>query len=258
MRSSLSITSSVWRALFLREALARLFSSRAAWFWMLAEPMFHIMLLVFIFTIVRVRTIGGIDTTVWVMVGLLAFFLFRRTGTQVTNAIDANRALFTYRQVKPVDTALVRAVLEALLMIVISFLLIAVAGLLGHIQAPDDPLMVMGALGGLWLFALGFGLIVSVISDLVPELGHVVKLVMTPLYFISGVIYPVSAMPQPYRDILLMNPITHGLEAARSGFSLYYHVIPELSVSYLYGSALFSMFLGLALHRRYALRLVTQ
>lgn len=225
---------------------------------MLAEPIFHILLLVFISTVVRVRTIGGIDTTVWIIVGLLAFFLFRRTGTQVASAIDANRALFTYRQVKPVDTALVRAVLEALLMTVVFFILIAVAGLLGHVQVPDDPLLVMGAFGGLWLFALGFGLIVSVISSLIPEFGQVLKLAMTPLYFISGVIFPVSALPQPYRDILLTNPITHGLEAARSGFSSYYHVIPELSIPYLFGSALVSIFIGLALHRRYALRLVTQ
>ena len=258
MRSPLSITLSVWRALLLREALARLFSSRAAWFWLLAEPIFHVLFLVFVFAVVRIRMIGGIDTTIWVMVGLLAFFLFRRTGTQVMNAVDANRALFTYRQVKPIDTALVRAVLEAWLMVVITALLLAIAGLLGHIPFPDDPLMVIGSLCGLWLFGLGFGLIMSVAGELVPELDRVVKLAMTPLYFLSGVIFPISAVPQPYRDILLMNPITHGLEATRLGFSGYYHAVPELSISYLYGSALCSIFMGLVLYRRFGLRLVTQ
>lgn len=258
MRSPLSITFSVWRALFLREALARLFSTRTAWFWLLVEPIFHVAFLVFILTVIRVRTVGGIDTTIWVMVGLLAFFLFRRTGTQVTNAIDANRALFTYRQVKPVDTALVRAALEALLMTVISSLLLAIATLLGHVPLPDDPLLVMAALGGLWLFGLGFGLTVSIVSELVPELGRIIKLLMMPLYFLSGVIFPISGVPQPYRDILLMNPITHGLEATRLGFSSYYHAVPELSMSYLYGFALCSIFFGLTLNRRFALRLVTQ
>jgi capsular polysaccharide transport system permease protein len=36
-RTSLAITLSVWKALFLRESLSCLFSARAAWFWLLAE-----------------------------------------------------------------------------------------------------------------------------------------------------------------------------------------------------------------------------
>src|SRR3546814_2028028 len=36
-----SVTLSVWKALLLREALARLFSGRASWFWLIAEPILH-------------------------------------------------------------------------------------------------------------------------------------------------------------------------------------------------------------------------
>jgi capsular polysaccharide transport system permease protein len=56
----------------------------------------------------------------------------------------------------------------------------------------------------------------------------------------------------------LFNPIAHGLEAARLGFAAHYHAVPELSLGYLYGFALVSVFFGLALHRRFALRLITQ
>ena len=41
-------------------------------------------------------------------IGMLAYFMFQRTATQVMNAISANQALFAYRQVKPADTVLVR------------------------------------------------------------------------------------------------------------------------------------------------------
>lgn len=256
-RSALVITLSVWKALFLREALSRLFSARATWFWLLAEPVFHITYMLLIFTVIRVRTVGGIDTTVWLMVGMLAFFMFRRTGTQVTSAIGANLALFTYRQVKPVDTALVRGGLEGILMIVIAGILLAGAALFGHAVLPADPLAVLEAFFGLWLVGLGFGLVTSVASELVPELGRVINFVMMPLFMISGVIFPITAVPQPYRDWLLLNPVAHGLEAARLGFAPYYHAVPELSIAYLYGFALVSIFLGLALHRRFALRLVT-
>ena len=257
-RTSAQITFDVWKALFLRESLSRLFSGRAVWFWLLVEPVFHVTYLMLIFTVIRVSTVGGIDTGVWIMVGLLAFFMFSRTDTQVMNAVSANQALFAYRQVKPVDTALVRGALEGLLMTLIAGILLAGAALFGYSVIPADPLAVFEAFFGLWLVGMGFGLIASVVGELVPELGRVIKLMMMPLYFLSGVIFPISAVPQPYRDWLLLNPVAHGLEAARLGFVPHYHAVPELSIAYLYGFALVSIFLGLALHRRFALRLVTQ
>lgn len=257
-RPSLLITLSVWRALFLREALARLFSGRATWFWLVAEPVFSVAIMLFIFTVIRVRTIGGIDTMLWLMVGMLGFFMFRRTGTQAQNAISANRTLFTYRQVLPVDTALVRAALEALLMVAVAGVLLIGAALLGHSVVPANPLAVLEAFLGLWLVGLGFGLVTSVAIELVHELGKVLKLVMAPLMIVSGVMIPISAVPQPYQGWLMLNPVAHGLEAARLGFAPYYHAVPELSVAYLYAFALVCIFFGLALYRRFATKLVTQ
>ncbi len=64
---------SVWLALLLREALTRLFNRRAARVWLLLEPAFHIGVMVFVFTVVRVRSIRGIDTVVWLVLGFLGF-----------------------------------------------------------------------------------------------------------------------------------------------------------------------------------------
>lgn len=257
-RTPLSVMLSVWRALFLREALARFFAARGAWFWLIASPVFHTGYLLFIFTVIRVHAIGGIDTMIWLVVGLQAFFMFQRTATQVGQAISANQALFAYRQVKPIDTALVRAVLEAFLNIIISTVLLVGIALIGHAALPVDPLAVMEALLGMWLVGLGFGLVSSVAIQLIPELGRVVNLIMMPMYMISGVMFPVSAVPQPYRDWLLLNPVAHGVEAARLGFAPYYHAVPELSIPYMYWFALISVFLGLALHRRFAQRMLSQ
>lgn len=257
-RTSLAVTLSVWKALFFREILSRLFAGRASWFWLLAEPVFHMAYLAFIYTVIRVRTIGGIDTTIWLLSGMLAFFMFRRVGTQVMSAIGANRALLAYRQVKPIDAVLARGFLEGYLMVINAIVVLAGAALFGHAVMADDPLGVLEAFLGLWLAGMGFGLISSVAFEMVPELGKIIKLIMMPLYMISGVIFPISAVGQPYRDWLLLNPLVHGLEAVRLGFASHYHAVPELSIAYLYGFALVSIFLGLALHRRFALRLATQ
>lgn len=257
-RSPLTVTLAVWHALLLREALSRLFSRRAAWLWLLLEPAAHLAFMVFIFSVIRVRHVGGIETALWLMVGMLGFFLFRRTGTQGANAVDANRTLFTYRQVKPVDTVLVRVTLEGQIMLVVSVFILSAAGLMGMDSLPSDPLAVMTATAGLWLLGVGFGLVVSVMKELVPEIDKLLGMVMTPLYLLSGVIVPLSAIPYPYREWLLYNPVAHGLEALRLGFAPYYHATPELSLPYLHAWGLGLLFFGLALQARFARKLTSQ
>lgn len=242
----------------MRESVDRLFGERAAWFWLLIEPILHIGFLGWIWTVVRVHSMGGIDVLIWLMVGLLAFFLFRRTAIQVMYAIDCNRPLFAYRQVKPFDTAIVRGVLEAFLMTMISITILMIANLLGHDAIPADPLLVMVAAFGLWLLGLGYGLVASVLMELVRELEHILNILMLPLYLISGVIWPLASVPVAWRGLLMLNPITHGLEAVRQGFVPHYHAAPETSLAYLYGFAIINVFAGLLLYRRFALRLVMQ
>lgn len=257
-RTPTSITLSVWKALFLREAVNRLRTGRAAWLWLLLEPVIYIVSLMVIFTVIRMHAVGGIDSAVWVMVGMLAFFMFNRTATRSMNAINANRALFTYRQVKPVDTVLVRVSLEGFLMILVTIILFAGAGLSGLAINPVDPLVVLEAFFGLWIVGAAFGLIASVAIELIPEAAKVIEFLSKPVYFLSGAIFPIAMVPPPYREWLLLNPVAHGLEAARLGFAPHYHAVPELSVTYLYGFGLTALFLGFALHHRFARKLVTQ
>jgi capsular polysaccharide transport system permease protein len=257
-RTPTSITLSVWKALFLREAVNRLRTGRAAWLWLLLEPVIYIVSLMIIFTVIRMHAVGGIDSALWVMVGMLAFFMFNRPATRSMNAITANRALFTYRQVKPVDTVLVRVSLEGFLMILVSIILFAGAGLFGLAINPVDPLIVLEAFFGLWIVGAAFGLIASVAIELIPEAAKVIEFMSKPVYFLSGAIFPIAMVPPPYREWLLLNPVAHGLEAARLGFAPHYHAVPELSVTYLYGFGLTALFLGFALHHRFARKLVTQ
>src|SRR3546814_8213038 len=98
-RTSLVVTLSVWKALLLREALACLFSGRASWFWLIAEPILHMAMFGYIYAGIRQRTIGGIDTLIWLALGLQGFFLLRRTASQMEGEIDYKRVLFNRKGV---------------------------------------------------------------------------------------------------------------------------------------------------------------
>ncbi|KAF7598828.1 MAG: ABC transporter [Candidatus Dactylopiibacterium carminicum] len=253
-RHPLRVTLSVWYALLLRESLTRLFSRRAAWAWLMAEPLFHIAYMLAIFTGIRAYKMGGVDVAIWLITGMCAFFMFRRVASQGQNAISANQALFSYRQVLPVDTVIVRALLEGVLMLLVTCVLLAGAALFGHDVVPDEPLLVIGAAFGLWLIGLGWGLITSVLCGLVAEVGNLIGFLM----LLSGAIMPINSIPQPYRDYLILNPLVHGIDAVRLGFAPYYHAIPELSLPLLYAWALGMLALGLILQVHYRERLMHQ
>lgn len=241
---------SVWKALFIREATFRLFGARAAWVWLLVEPLAHFALLTFVFAVIRQRSIGGIEIAVWLILGLFGFFTFRRTANQVSGAIDANRGVFAYRQVQPIDTAIVRGFLEGLIMIVALAIVTVAMALMGFDVVPDRPLMILEAILGLWLLGSSLGLITAMVAEFAEEARQVLRMLMMPLYFVSGVLFPASAVPVQYREYFLLNPIFHGLEGMRAGFSDYYHAAAHVSLSYLHVWAVCCLGIGMLLYRR--------
>jgi capsular polysaccharide transport system permease protein len=249
----------VWKALFLREMLNRLARERIAWVWMLVEPLAHIAILAWLFTSgFRTRTISGADTVVFIMLGILGFFMLRNIMNGGIDAVESSSGLYAFRQIKPVDTLFVRAFHAGFMEILIFLVIFAGAGLIGHPVLAADPLHAAVALFGLWLLGLGLALALSIPSILVPEFGRMVRLFQTPLYFFSAVIFPSMKLPVAIREYMMWNPILHGLESLRLGFMPTYVVPPGISLAYVYACALVLIFLGMALHMQFRARLLAR
>jgi capsular polysaccharide transport system permease protein len=114
-RNTFSVTLAVWNALFLREAVARLSATRGAWVLIVLEPVLHACFMLLLYTVLRTRSVAGADVAVWLVLGLTGYFTVQNVFQRAMGAVDANKALFAYRQVRPIDTVIVRAGLEALL-----------------------------------------------------------------------------------------------------------------------------------------------
>ncbi|WP_375055679.1 ABC transporter permease [Zobellella sp. DQSA1] len=258
-RSSWQVTRNVWHAMFMREALARTMSDRFAAFWMLAEPVLFVMIMIGVRQLLgRVRVIAGADFIPWLLVGLMTFFLFRDGMTRAMGAINANKALFAYRQVKPVDTVLVRCALEGLLKTMVLVILLVGAALLGHDTFPDNPLGTLFIWGSVWLLGTGIGLVVSVGATLIPEVEKIVRMMAIPLMLISGAILPVNFLRHDIQEFVLYNPILHGIELIRLQFFHRYVTLSGVDLLYLYYWALGSIALGLLLHVKFSIRLKAQ
>jgi capsular polysaccharide transport system permease protein len=254
--SSYQATLAVWSALFLRETSVRMFGSRLAWVWLVAEPLANVLWLITVFTVVKVRHVGGISTALWIATGMLVFMTFRRTVGQVQNAVASNAALFAYRQVRPADVALVRAAVEGFTMLLISMAVFVAGGFMGWMEWPHSMWRLLEAFTLSWLCALGLGMCFGVLIKLLPEMERIVNFIMTPLMMVSGVIFPLSMVQEPYLGWLLLNPLAHAIEAVRTGFAPYYHAVQGMDIGYMYGCALVLVVCGLGLFRALDQRLV--
>lgn len=252
------MTFGVWKALFLREAVYRIAQDRIAWLWLVLEPVAHVALMMWVFTGFQRAVIAGADPAVFITLGVLAFFLPRNVMTSAMDAIPRNAMLFSYRQIKPVDTVLVRAALEGFVEIFILLLILTGIGILGYEVVPANPLAAIEALVVLWLFGLGAGLVVSVGGQLIPEIARAVRLLINPLYFLSAIFYPSEVLPHVIRQVVLANPLVHGIESLRAAFMPGYRVPPGLDLGYPLAVAVVLIFLGLALHVRYEAQLVAK
>lgn len=256
MRSSWQVTLSVWHALFMREVLARTTGDRLGWFWMLGEPVAFIAIMTAIRSLMgRTRLILGADFIPWLIVGITAFFLFREGLTRAMSAIEGNQAMFAYRQVQPIDPVLARCAMEGVLKSLVLLILIGAAALLGEQILPADPLGALWIWISIWVLGLAAGLVVSVAARLVPDIQHVVKMLMLPMFILSGAIFPVQNIPYALRQYLLYNPVLHGLEVLREAFFAGYKAFDGISFAYLWRWNIILLALGLVLHVRFAERL---
>jgi len=259
VRTSWQVTRSVWYAMFMREASARIMADRFGWFWMFAEPIAFVVIMIGVRELLgRIRIITGAEYIPWLITGLMAFTVFRDGVNRSIGAIDANKGLFAYRQVSPVDPVLVRNALEGVLKSAVFVLLIVGAALIGHQVLPADPIGAMFAWVSLWLLGVGGGLVASAGAGLVQEIGRLVRMAMLPMFMLSGAIIPVQVMPHDVQAILLYNPVMHGIEILRVGFFPLYHAVQGVELLYLWYWALSLVALGLGLHVRFASRLKAQ
>jgi capsular polysaccharide transport system permease protein len=257
-RSPWQIQHDVVAALILRELKTRFGAHRLGAVWLFLEPAAHIGVMLLIFRYLKHAGPPGIDSSVFLLTGIVPFFLFRNIALRVMESVEGNRALFSYRVITPMDTFLARWLLEVILY---SAVFILVAGLLlwtGIEFALYRPLTFVASVLLLALIGLGLGMLLCVLGDVMPEAKPFVRLLFLPLYFLSGVIFPISRVPAVYHDWLLWNPILHAIELSRQAFFVNYQLVADVSLRFVVETTLVLLFAGLSLYRLRRLELLSR
>lgn len=257
-RTQWVVFGSALQAFVLRELRDRFGRSRSAFMWAILQPMIFLVGLTAIRHLLgRGRDdIYGVSGMYFFLLGVVPFFMFLHGFNRCLGATASYRGLYQFRQVQPLDVLLVRVLFEFLTMIVVFALVLGGFVWFGQDIAADNMLLFGAILATMFVFTLGLGLLADVCVVKIPDSRQVIAVLERPLFLISGVFFTIDQVPPGVREWLLWNPLLHGVDLARGAMLHKYD--PLGSWTYLLGSALVVMLLGLAAYRRFRRDLISQ
>lgn len=219
-RSSFSIFKSVVMALFLREVQTRFGTKKLGYVWAIVDPFTQIVAFSLIKVAIADASMPGIDYPVFLASGFLAYNFFKAVMNGSMQAFNANRALFSYKQVKPFDTILSRFFVEFLIFAVAVIIFVGVGLYIGLDIAVKDLNMVLFAVLWLGVFAFAIGLLFAVIGSFYETFAKIIGFLSLPLFFLSGLLYTVESLPQFAREMIVYNPVVHFIEMIHGNYFL--------------------------------------
>lgn len=243
-RSGIEIQSAVVKALFLRETRTRFGKYRLSYLWAILSPSAHLLIMLLIFGYVMHRTMPDISFPIFLVNGIIPYFIFSDIAIRSLKAIEANKGLFNYRPVKPVDTVVARTLLETMVYVIVYMVMMGVLWLSGEEFSLDRLPLLICTWFFLVIFSFGIGLMFMITGNLYPESEKVLPIVVKPFYFISCIMFPLHAVPKDYWPYLLWNPLIHIVELSREAVVKNY-ISDGVSLSYLAFCALVVFFVGL-------------
>lgn len=236
--------------MILREVKTRLGGHWAGFLWVLGVPMLK--LAVFVAMNVYIRNRGardGFDFSVFLFVAIFPFDLFRDLWNRLTAAISSNISLFGYRQVKPMDALIARAVLEIAISVILLVLTATFLARLGFKPLlPADPLGYITVYAVTILLGIGFGLVTAMFANFIPRFTIFTSLMTMPLTLMSGVIFQLNRVPEELLYWFRFNPLLHIVELSRKTWLGTYVPITGINLTYPLTWGLVMISLGMMLY----------
>ncbi len=249
-RTSLQIQIAAVRALFWREVHTRFgtYNLRLGYFWVLLAPGMQVLFFLIVFNTIKVKVVPYMDFSLFLVSGILPWMLFSSAAGRALGAVEANKGLFNYRPVMPIDTIIARTTLEALLSFNVFLVFLFFLWWFGkEISIEHVPLLVISWVL-LWIFSIGFSLLMMVVGHWSAEVGRFIMIFIRVLYFTSGIMYSLHILPPEVLKYMLWNPIPHVIEHMRHAIAPAYPVY-HVDFSYFLKALIIVLFSGLLLYR---------
>ena len=222
--SLMSLVQSLWRNRQLivqmtkREVVGRYKGSVMGLAWSFFNPVFMLVVYTFVFSVIFKSRWGGDESrtlfALVLFVGMIVLGLFSEVVNRAPSIILAN-VNYVKKVVFPIEVLPVIAMGAALFHTLISLSVLLIAFLLFngflHWTVIFTPLILLP----LVIMTLGISWMLAAIGVFLRDVSQTIGLITTVLMFLSPVFYPVTAVPETFRPLIMANPLTFVIEQAR-------------------------------------------
>lgn len=229
-----------------RDLRIRYRGSFLGYLWSMMNPLLYMAILSFVFH--HLMRFKVENYTSFILSGILVWNLFLQSMVIGVNSIIANGALL--KKVKVPATlfpaASVCSVLVNFVLALGPYLLIAY---FTGVNLTGWVLFLPFVLGPYLIFVFGMVLVVSTLNVRFRDVGHVMEPLLTMTFYATPVLYPIDMLPERYRAIIALNPMTHFVAQMRN--VLFDGRAPEWAhLGIIYGLAAASIAVGAFVYRK--------
>lgn len=249
-RSGLAVMFAAFHALLMRELQTRFGGYRLGYFWAPLEVIIQKVIFLVLFGSVMKRILPGMDYMLFLVSGFTLFFMMRKIASRSLGAVSANAGLLMYRAIRHIDVIIARSFLELVIYFVTFVILLVGLAFFGVSFSLAHLDMVLFCWLMMFLFAFGLAMVLMIVGHYGGEIGKIISIIFTILYFTSGVMYSVHVVPEPYLSYLMYNPLIHNLEILRHALSPTYPIY-HASMMYFIKWTICVNFLGLLLYKAF-------
>lgn len=219
-------------------------------FWTIILPVFQILLYWFVFsTVMRVRPYSNAQIPyVYFLLSTFFFWLsipegILKSGTVIIENSELVKKVPFPTIALPISVTL-SAYLHNMIGVIFFVLIYAVSGL-SHLHL----FLIIPVLVLQLLFSVGAGMFMAAIVPYVRDLQQVMGYVLQGMFFLSPVLYSLDAIPERFRSLAYLNPVTIYIESYHTiifqkAFPGLWHVVGMVCISALF------LFLGIKVFNR--------
>ena len=215
-------------------------------FWgVLFEPLALMATLLALRIFVKMKSVDLMNPLIWLACGVTMLFLFKKIAIKALTGVKKGQKMFFYRRIRPLDTLLASALIEARLHASILVLIfVSESFWFWRIQLDDPGLALIDFIVTVML-AIGIGVSALVIGHRIPLVKTLTKFGLNRiLLWTSGIFFATYTLPGPARPYVTWNPLLHSVEILRHSINTAYP-IPDISLDYLLTCAFLSCGFGL-------------
>jgi ABC-2 type transport system permease protein len=213
-RSEVRAMRIVWR-----RDLIRFTTDRMRIATMLIQPLLFLFVLGAGLQTLAAPSTGGVDLKTFIFPGILCMALvFSAMFSAVSLVMDREFGFLREMLVAPVRRSSIvvgKCLGGATVASLQGVILLALAG---FVDVPYDPALMLGLFGLMLLIAFtvtAFGVMVAVRIKQIQTFTTVMQMLVMPLFFLSGALYPVSGLPVWLELLTRLNPLTYAVDPMR-------------------------------------------